>query len=124
MKGMNGLTAIITEDNAIDLMWQPMQLVRVSPGCWSVVPDGVPVNDSIPHKDIEIGVDVALFGMPEDRRLFQCMVMDYGVLVVFALNGNDSKIESLDGGEIPVKFLSETESSLYWLPYRVRKDVN
>lgn len=115
------MVTTITEDNALDLVWQPMQLMWVSSGVWVTIPDDVAAGENVPVKNIEVGVDAALFGKP-DVILCECIVAEYGVLYMFGTAADGSSVESAEKGFMAAKFFSETEVSNYLLPYRVRSD--
>lgn len=117
------MVTTITEDNAMDLVWQPMQLMYVSSGVWVTIPDNVSAGDFVPVLNIEVGVDAALFGKP-DVILCECIVAEYGVLYMFGAAAESSSVESAAKGFVAAKFFSETEVSNYLLPYRVRSDVD
>lgn len=113
------MVTTITEDNALDLVWQPMQLMYVSSGNWVPIPDDLSAGDNVPVKDIEVGIDVALFGKSE-VVLCECIVAEYGVMYMFGAVADGSSIEDGDKGFIAAKFMSETGVANYLIPYRVR----
>ncbi len=106
--------------NAKQLIWQPMNLVHIDDGCWCILPVTT-ITDDRSHMKIEVGVDAALFGQPMVVNLYECLVCEHGVLSLFAVVGNDSDIASMINGKVQAKWMSESESSMHYLPYRLRQ---
>lgn len=109
----------ITERNAKELIWQPMRLVRVNDGCWCVLP-ATTFTDASQLK-IKVGVDAGLFGRPMVGDLYECIVCEHGVLALFAVVGDDSDIASKTAGIIQAKWMCDSKSVMYYLPYRLRQ---
>lgn len=62
-----------------------------------------------------------LFGSPIVGNLYECIVCTHGVLALFAAVGDDSDIASMTKGKVQAKWMCDSKSAMYYLPYRVRQ---
>lgn len=115
------MTIDITEDNAADFQWVPLKLVHFLENCWVLVPDGAKLSKKSEYRNIELGVDVAQFGLPEDRNYYECLLFEYGVLLLFAVMVPDWIVREAVTGDVSAQFLSEEGTQSYTLHYRVRQ---
>lgn len=110
----------ITGHIAKQMIWQPMLLVHINDGCWCVLP-ATTVADDAQHIKIKVGIDASLFGRPLCGNLYECIVCEHGVLALFAVVGDDADIASMTKGKVQAKWMSDSKSAMYYLPYRLRQ---
>lgn len=115
------MTINITEDTAVDFQWVPLKLVHFLENCWILVPDCAKLSKKSGYRNIELGVDVAQFGPLEDRNYYECLLFEYGVLLLFAVMVPDWIVREAAEGDVSAQFLSESGTQSYMLKYRVRQ---
>lgn len=115
------MTIDITEDNAVDFQWVPLKLVHFLENCWVLVPDDAKLSKKSEYRNIEVGVDVAQFGPLEDGEYYECLLFEYGVLLLFAVMVPDWIVREAVEGDVSAQFLSEGGTQSYTLHYRVRQ---
>lgn len=115
------MTISITEDTAVDFQWIPLKLLRFYEGYWILVPDDTKLSDDSEYKNVELGVDVAQFGLPTDAEFYQCLVLEYGVLVLSVITMPDEIVRNASIGAVRAMFMTVDGFESYHLYYRIRQ---